>query len=236
MPEIVGGIPEGPYHLLECKSLNGETVTIEIISEALTREPVDRITLQIIDVNGSITWATFPVDIAPLLPPPQVVSIPDANLAKTVRKALDLSPNAPITDHEMWRLIELNATKSQIKNLTGLEHAVQLRRLDLWKNQILDLHPLANLKNLESLILDQNNVHDITVLANMTQLKSLFIGGNPISDFMPLANLTQLDGFAIWNSNLSDMTLFANMTRLRRLYLDGNKISDITALSKITKT
>ena len=235
VPEIVRGIQVGSYHLLECKSLNGKTATIEVISDALTRELVDRITLQIIDVNGSITWATFLVDIASIVPPPKAVLIPDSNLAKTVREALDLSPNAPIIDREMWRLIELKATEKQIKNLTGLEHAVQLRRLDLWKNQIIDIHPLAHLKNLESLILDQNKVHDITPLANMTQLKSLFIGGNPISDFTPLANLTQLDGLAIWNSNLSDMTLLANMTRLRRLYLDGNKISNITMLSKITK-
>ena len=69
VPGIHEGIYWGAYRLFGCKQLNGDTSdTIEFISEALIAEPADRITLQIIDVNGNITWATFLVDIASAVP------------------------------------------------------------------------------------------------------------------------------------------------------------------------
>ncbi len=52
----------GPYRFFGCKQLNGTTNTIEFVDPALVEEPVDRITLQIIDKRGGITWATFLVD------------------------------------------------------------------------------------------------------------------------------------------------------------------------------
>ena len=51
----------GPYRLFDCKQLSGKTSTIE--SAVRTAEIVDRVTLQIIDINGHITWATFPIKL-----------------------------------------------------------------------------------------------------------------------------------------------------------------------------
>ena len=225
-----------PYLKLDaCRLLDAESHTIEFVSSELFEVSQDEVALHVIDKHGHTTWLTFPIDIAPILPSPTFVSIPDPNLASALRKALKLAEDARIPERNLRRLTELDARKSEIKDLTGLEHAVRLRLLELRENQILDIRPLVNLKNLENLILDQNKVRDITPLANMTQLRWLLIGGNPISDFTPLANLTQLEGLAVWNSTLSDVTLLANMTRLKNLWLDRNKISDITALSKMTK-
>ena len=50
----------GPYRLFDCKKLNGKTSTV--VSAIRTAEIADRVTLQIIDVNGNITWATFPIE------------------------------------------------------------------------------------------------------------------------------------------------------------------------------
>ncbi len=60
VPAILEGTERtarGPYRLFDCKRLNGKTDTIE--STVRTAEIVDRVTLQIMDVNGNITWATF---------------------------------------------------------------------------------------------------------------------------------------------------------------------------------
>ena len=147
------------YRLFDCKQLNGETSTIEFISEELTVEPVDRIALQIIDVNGNITWATFAVDIASILPDPQVVSIPDANLAAAVQTELGLEHNVPITDREMKKLRNLEylgpdlRDDQKIGDLTGLEAATNLEVLNLYANQIRDLSPLAGLQKLSTLTL-----------------------------------------------------------------------------------
>ncbi|MDE0636617.1 MAG: dockerin type I domain-containing protein [Candidatus Poribacteria bacterium] len=51
----------GPYRLFDCKRLNGKTGTVE--SAIRTAEIVDRVTLQMMDVNGNITWATFPIEL-----------------------------------------------------------------------------------------------------------------------------------------------------------------------------
>ena len=85
------------------------------------------------------------------IPAEDVVSIPDANLAAAVRKALDLGSNAIIIKQMMQRLTQLNAGESQIKNLTGLEHATQLMELSLYKNQIRDIKPLYRLESFKAI-------------------------------------------------------------------------------------
>ena len=166
-------------------------------------------------------------------PPPKVVSIPDQNLAAAIRKALGLEANVPITEQAMQRLTALDARNSQIKNLTGLEHATRLGLLELRENQISDIRPLANLKKLQQLILENNRVGDISPLANMTHLTRLSIGSNPISDFTPLINLNQLEALTLWDSNIGDITLLANKTKLTNLWLGRSKISNIAPLTDL---
>ena len=62
----------------------------------------------------------------PLSTSAQTVNIPDANLRKAINEALDKAPNARITADEMATLRELNALSMDIKNLAGLEAAVNL--------------------------------------------------------------------------------------------------------------
>ena len=77
------------------------------------------------------------------------VVMPDAKLASAVRKALGLGSNAAITKQRIQGLTRLDARDSQIKNLTGLEHATQLTHLFLYYNQISDVSPLRGLTQLE---------------------------------------------------------------------------------------
>ena len=161
------------------------------------------------------------------------VVIPDANLAKAVRKALDLGSNAPISKQALQGLTRLDARDSQIKDLTGLEHATRLAFLELRDNQIRDIRPLVNLKSLEELVLDDNRVSDIRPLENMKQLTWLLLGKNPISDFTPLAHLTELRGLSLSSNNISDVSLFAGLTKLTNLWLGLNKITNITPLADL---
>ena len=59
VPEIYEGTGTGPDRLFDCKRLTGKTQIIE--SAVRTAELVDRVLLQIVDVNGNITWATPPI-------------------------------------------------------------------------------------------------------------------------------------------------------------------------------
>ena len=61
MPEITGNTGGGPYRLFDCKQLDGKTSTFE--SAVRTAELADRVTLQVMDMNGNVAWATFPIEL-----------------------------------------------------------------------------------------------------------------------------------------------------------------------------
>ena len=87
--------------------------------------------------------------------------MPDANLRQAVREKLNLPQNTPLTTLHLERLYDLVVPESNIEDLQGLEHAVNLRFLHLSRSWIVDLTPLANLVSLEVLKLYANDIVDI---------------------------------------------------------------------------
>ena len=62
LPELnPSGNVSVPRTMFDCKQLNGKTSTFE--SAVRTEVLIDRVTLHVMDVNGYITWATFPIDL-----------------------------------------------------------------------------------------------------------------------------------------------------------------------------
>ena len=234
--EIAEGASVGTYRahkLFDCKQLNGETSTVEFISEALTIEPIDRITLQISDVNGSITWATFPVDIDSVLPPPEIVSIPDSNLVSAVRKELALAPGDLITNWDMQRLRNLQYTgpdlrdDQKIGNLTGLEAATNLEVLNLYANRIRDLSPLEGLQKLSTLTLPNNQIEDISPLEGLQKLKRLWLTNNQIENINPLKGIPQsLEVLDLGNNPIKDFNPIVGFVNLTWLGLHSNRLGD----------
>ena len=76
-----------------------------------------------------------------------------------------------------------------IRDLTGLEFAVNLKMLTLTGNEISDVSPLANLRNLTYLNLADNEISDVSPLANLRNLEILDLTDNPIADVTPLVGL-----------------------------------------------
>ena len=163
------------------------------------------------------------------------VTIPDPNLDRAIREELGLPERAPLTQLVMNQLTRLAASDSQIGDLTGLEHAANLRWVNVHRNNISNLKPLAGLTQLEHLGLWVNPISDLSPLANLTQLRGLDLGGCDILDITPLANLTQLEWLTLpWNHLIEDITPLANLTQLTRLDLSGNRIVDINPLANLT--
>ena len=77
LPELNpdGGV-SGPRTMFDCKPLNGKTSTFE--STVRTAALIDRATLQIIDVKGNITWATFPIELDAVVSDQNILDI-DSN-------------------------------------------------------------------------------------------------------------------------------------------------------------
>ena len=167
----------------------------------------------------------------------------DANLAKKVRAALNLSAGAAIPKAKLATLTRLEASvyggEGYINDLTGLEHATQLKTLLLVNHRVSNITPLAGLTNLETLNLlaSHNRIINIAPLKRLTKLTSLDIGADTeIADFTPLAGLTNLRWLSALGRGIddNDLTLFTRMTNLQHLGLSSNQISDVTSLAGLT--
>ena len=194
------------------------------------------------------SWSAIAEGTTDLVTPPRV-EFADANLATAIREALDLDtgdgvdilkiPKAELTKLTKLYLRGGTVTGGKVSDLTGLEHATQLRLIDLWGNRIFDITLLAQLTQLTELDLGgyphTNQIIDITPLAQLTQLRELGLSGNQISDISPLAGLTELRALRLGSNRISDISPLTQLIELTMLTLESNQISDITALTQLTK-
>ena len=194
------------------------------------------------------SWSAITEGTTDLVTPPRA-EFADANLARAIREALDLDtgdgvnilkiPKAELTKLTKLYLRGGTVTGEKVSDLTGLEHATQLRFMDLWGNRIFDITPLAQLTQLTELDLGgyphTNQIIDITPLAQLTQLRKLGLSGNEISDISPLAGLTELRALSLSSNRISDIGPLAQLIELTTLTLDANQVSDITPLTQLTK-
>ena len=164
------------------------------------------------------------------------VAIPDAKLHAAIANELGKASNAPITASEMATLNHLFAFDSDIRELTGLEYAINLTTLQLGRNDVSDLTPLTGLTNLTALYLYGNRISNsnLTHLAGLTNLTTLELGFNGVSDLTPLAGLTNLTELEIEVNAITDLTPLAGLTNLITLELGFNEISDLTPLAGLT--
>ena len=215
---------------LACKRLTGTRSVVEFVTTVLL--PRTRfVSLQVIDVHGNISWSgNQPIDVTSLLPPDKMVSIPDANLASAVREALDLAPGTALTSHAILDLTEFSAPNSGITDLTGLEHAHNLRYLHLANTTVSDVSPLSALTQLRHLHLANTAVSDVSPLSALTQLRDLGLNNTAVSDVSPLSALTQLIFLYLNNTAVSDVSPLSALTQLIQLYLNNTAVSDVSPL------
>ena len=135
-----------------------------------------------------------------------------------------------------------------IKNLLGLENAVNLEKLDLNENEVSDLSPIAKLNKLTKLSLIRNRISDLQPLSELTNLEYLDLYANKIENISPLAKLTSLKHLDLHNNNdqtgdpvhptisggIKDISVVKNLTKLEMLSLGSNNISDITPIKNLT--
>ena len=241
--------------VIACTRVTGNKATVEFLTTQLIGG--NWIVLRVMDVHGNFTVHSFPIDVAPLLPPPEVISIPDSNLAAAIRETLGLASGEAITDLAMLRLDLLSVRDRQITDLTGIEHATNIGALSFFDDtqitditplakltklavlnirggRISDISPLAGLTNLRHLNIESANVSEISPLAEFTSLRNLLLPNNPINDISPLAGLTNLTNLNLWGNNISDISAVAGLTKLTYLNLGGNDISNIAVVTGLT--
>ncbi len=164
------------------------------------------------------------------------VAILDPNLRAAIAEALGKNNTAivSITVEEMTTLTTLRASNRDIKDLTGIEHAINLEEIWIVNNPISDLSPLAELKNLIRLEAWNTSIEDLSPLAGLTKLRNLVLASNPISDLSPLASLTNLEILSIYGIETVDLSPLAGLTNLIRLQIANNeRLSDLSPLASL---
>ena len=164
----------------------------------------------------------------------QTVHIPDPNLRAALESALGKEAGADITQADMASLKTLDALKSNISDLTGLEFATGLIEIELRGNRISDVSPLEQLKNLTKLRLGTNRkISDVSPLKALKNLTFLDIDSNRISDVSPLEQLKNLTWLDLDDNEISDVSPLKALKNLTYLDLDGNRISDVSPLKAL---
>ena len=172
--------------------------------------------------------------VFPLTTMAQTVDIPDANLREAVEKALGKTPNARITAEDMATLTHFNANNGSINDLTGLETATNLERLELHHNLISDLSPLTGLVRLRFINLENNTIRDLSPLATLISLEDLHLQHNVISDLSSLSGLINLRGLNIGANLIIDLSPLTGLIKLEWIAMSGNPPADLSSLSGLT--
>jgi Leucine-rich repeat (LRR) protein len=169
-----------------------------------------------------------------------VVNFPDPILETQIRQAIN-KPAGDIYQSDLEQLTSLYVSDTgdkHVVNLSGLEHCVNLTRLDFSGCQYLtDLTQIAGLTNLTALYLHGcHQITDISPLAGLTKLTTFSTYYCPITDISPLAGLTKMEQLNLQgSSNLTDISPLAGLTEMKNLCFEWTKISDISPLAGMTK-
>jgi|GEM_PF-3582261 len=159
-----------------------------------------------------------------------VVDFPDANLEQTVRGMID-RPSGNVYAADVAGVTEFSAIGKGIVVLQGIEFVYNVTALDLLSNLLIrDLSPLDHLINLRWLRLAVNDLHDISPLSMLRDLRMLDLGSNNISDISPLGSLVKLDSLSIPYNLVADVQPLAGLRNLRYLNLGANRLSDLSGL------
>ena len=190
-----------------------------------------------------------------------IVKFRDNNLRRAVLEALGKDPNSedPIKVSEMASLTTLTAQGASISDLTGLQHAVNVKTLDLSGNGLDDddMDRLTRLTQLETLILTGNDnitsARPFRKLRNLTRL-DLPQGLSDPTVEIPDSGLrtailralgksesseteitaSDIHGLEVLQASgfgVQDLTGLEYAENLRQLYLNDNQISDLSPIS-----
>ena len=211
-----------------------------------------------------LTQQDPPVDIDIEVVVPEVVSVPDANLASRLRRVLGLASDADITSGAMATLTRFGMEPGWfIGDLTGMEYAINLTSgsfsggpnvspTDLsplqgitsltsltfiisGHSELTDITPLSGLVNLERLNLQQDgNIIDISALSGLINLEWLHLSDNSIIDISGLSNLSNLTTLYLASNAINDVNALSGLSNLTTLYLASNAINDVNALSGLS--
>ncbi|MGG3925093.1 leucine-rich repeat domain-containing protein [Metabacillus fastidiosus] len=155
----------------------------------------------------------------------------DPNLAKAIQKHFGLDRD--IVQSDMETITELELYRKRIKDLTGLESAVNLETLYISDNKIEKLDALSSLKNLHTLFLDGNPIKDYKALGNLDKLQSLSAANTGLTDLKALEPVKNVEMLSIDRNEITDFSPIASFSKLKMLSVIGNGLKSLKEIEKL---
>jgi outer membrane protein assembly factor BamB/Leucine-rich repeat (LRR) protein len=161
--------------------------------------------------------------------------VPDSRLESAIRGQLGKT-GGELTAADLAQLQELDVQGLGIISLDGMEHAVNLRSLNLLYNSLGDISPLSALTKLEKLHLGGLHLDipsDLSPLMPLIQLQSLYIDAE-IGSLEPLRPLQALKTLHVQTYG-EDLTPLAELKGLEHLSITfrGHDLSPLTKLNRL---
>lgn len=161
---------------------------------------------------------------------PENTVIYNLKLVKAISKELKTNTRT-ITKYQLEKLNKLNAKNLDIKSISGLEYAVNLKQLDLSGNLIDDIKAVSKLKKLKKLNLSNNFIIDVQPLSELSFLEHLDLSNNDISDVFPIATNRNMKKLSLCNMGFKNLLFITAFPILEYLDIRGcQKIMDWSCL------
>lgn len=164
------------------------------------------------------------------------VSFDDQALDQLVRENLGLE-GVQLSYYDLEKLRSLDLSSSQVKDLSGLEHAKGLEELILDK-AMGNLEVISELKNLKKLSLSNMSLSDISFIKDLSKLEYLDVSYNNLTDIAVIEDMDQLNYLNIKRNKISDVSVIKS-PKLKSLFIESNYVADyeeIPVLDQIQET
>lgn len=122
----------------------------------------------------------------------------------------------------------------QLADISVLDHAHNLTRLDLTNTGVTDLSALSGLTGLTALHLCAMRVSDLSALAGLTGLAELDLSDTRVADLSTLSGLTGLTRLNLWGTRVSDLSGLLHIPKFAEGTAEGLQINYTPAADPIT--
>jgi len=159
------------------------------------------------------------------------VTFNDPAFEKLIRSLLDIEV-AQLSYFDLLKLRELDISDSDISDLSGIEHALNLETLIINK-PVKNLELVSSLKHLKHLQITHSDIESLELLKKMVELKHLDVSYNKIKDISYIELMSQLTYLDVSRNKISDVSALLTLEALTTLYIESNYIADYNILGDL---
>ncbi|MDQ0857211.1 fibronectin type III domain-containing protein [Bacillus sp. V2I10] len=161
----------------------------------------------------------------------KTIEFKDKNLKLAVQEQLRIQRD--VTESDLEKLTYLNASPYEIKDLSGLEYAVNLQHLELAGNRLNSFEALKSFTKLEYLDLSMSGASDFSPLNSLTNLHSLLLADTSFKDLKHFQKLTNLKLLDLSWTGVKDVSVLESFHQLEEINLSYTEVKSIKGLANL---